>query len=289
MLVSERSFNKLVPPLPNKRRGKITLPYRHTEVCEMYNFWSEKNFMVTDIVIHLIAENNSARIPKTTKDIESIKTKATEEYLQFSINNGSSRNKNSGWITEGQLKIKFPFLMKYGSKVLYQMIKDTSENIFNLSFGVKIYSEDMKKFIYTPVKIKDNIFSFECEPNRQTEKMILERKYQFKTDNSLLGFLMYRNVAFVNYDWMPENFYDLSKDSQNFFRKFLSHRRAISKITKITLSDIKTHQLYYYKDYSQIKTIIINSLEELKTNTLIKDFEVKGTRHWQTFFNITNI
>jgi len=289
MLVSERSFNKIVPPVPNKRKRKITLPYKHTEVCEMHNYWNEKNFMITDIVMHLIAESNSDNIPKTPKDIESIKTKATEEYLNFSLNNGSSRNKNSGWITEGQLKIKFPFLMKYGSSTLYQMIKDTSECIFNLKLGVKIYDETEQGFNYKPIQTTDNIFSFDCQTNRGTEKRILERKYQFKIDNSLLGYLMYRNIAFVSYDWIPDNFYELSKNSQNFFRRFISHRRALEKTTKIALSDIKIHQLYYYEDYAQIKAITIKSLEELKNNNLIEDFEIRGTRHWQTYINVTNI
>lgn len=289
MLVSERSFNKIVPSVPNKRKRKIILPYRHTEICEMHNYWNEKNFMITDIVMHLIAENNSDNIPKTAKDIDPIKTKATEEYLHFSLNNGSSRNKNSGWITEGQLKIKFPFLMKYGSGTLYQMIENTSRCIFNLNLGVKIYNETEAKFNYIPMQITDNIFSFDCQANRRTEKKILERKYQFKVDNSLLGYLMYRNIAFVSYDWIPENFYELSKNSQNFFRRFISHRRALEKTTKISLSNIKTHQLYYYEDYAQIKAITINSLEELKNNNLIEDFEVKGTRHWQTFIIVTNI
>lgn len=289
MLVSERSFNKIVPPVPNKRKGKITLPYKHTEICEIYNYWNEKNFMITDIVMHLIAENNSDNIPKTPKDIESIKTKATEEYLQFSINNGSSRNKNSGWITEGQLKIKFPFLMKYGSKALYQMIKDTSEVIFNLNLGVKIYDENKEGFDYKPIEVRDNIFSFDWQTNEGTEKRILERKYQFKVDDTLLGYLMYRNIAFVSYDWIPENFYELTKNSQNFFRGFISHRRALEKTTKISLPIIKSHQLYYYTDYTQIKAITIDSLKELKANNLIENFEVRGTRYWQTFFNVTNI
>ena len=135
----------------------------------------------------------------------------------------------------------------------------------------------------------DNIFSFDCQANRRTEKKILERKYQFKVDNSLLGYLMYRNIAFVSYDWIPENFYELSKNSQNLFRRFISHRRALEKTTKISLPDIKTYQLYYYGDYAQIKAITIKSLEELKNNNLIEGFEVKGTRHWQTFIIVTNI
>ena len=100
---------------------------------------------------------------------------------------------------------------------------------------------------------------------------------------------MYRNIAFVSYDWIPDNFYELSKNSQNFFRRFISHRRALEKNTKIALSDIKIHQLYYYEDYAQIKAITIKSLEELKNNNLIEDFEIRGTRHWQTYINVTNI
>lgn len=291
MLVSERCFNKLVPPVPNVRRGKIALPYRHSEICEIHNYWNEKNFMISDVVIHLIAENNADRgtLPKTKEDIniESYKSKGTLEYLQLSMNNGSTRNKKSNWITEGHLKIKFPFLTKYGSNVLYKIILETSKCIFKLSYNAKVYDDQKDKFYFSPINVNDSIFSFECKPVRETASgKILEREYQFDISNSMLGYLMFRNIAFVNYDWIPEELYNLSRNSQNFFRKFISHKKGMSKSIKIPLTNIKAFQLHNYKDYGQVKSITNKSLEELKKANLIKDYKVTGTRFWFTHYNI---
>ena len=167
------------------------------------------------------------------------------------------------------------------------MIKETSEVMFSLSFGTKLYNNDLKNFFYIPIEVRSNIFSFECQPNRQSEKKILERKYKFKIE-PILGFLMFRNIALRNYDWIPERVYDLSKNSQIIFRRFISHRRGISKVTKISLADLKSH-IHYYKDYSQVKSIAIESLKEMKNNELIEDFKVIGTRSWSTYFIVTNI
>jgi len=291
IIVSERSFNKIVPPVPNVRRGKIVLPYKHSEICEVHNYWTEKNFMVTDIVLYLIAENNAdkRRLPKTREDIniESYKNKGTLEYLQLSMNNGSNRNKNSNWITEGKLKIRFPFLAKYGSNALYKMILETSKCIFKLIYNTKVYDDQTDEFYFVPIDVNDPIFSFECQPVRETNHgKILERKYCFDISNSMLGYLMFRNIAFLNYDWIPEELYNLSRDSQNLFRKFISHKRGMVKTIKISLTDVKGAQLHNYKDYAQVKTITTKSLKELKKAKLIKDFKAAGTRHWFTFFNV---
>lgn len=317
-LASEKSLNRGICPVMNIKGKTVTYPfqlqYNNFHFACNQGILGAKQMMVMDIIgtqlIHYLHKNLnfSGRIPtpkeKRVKEISGQYMSA--KLLKYMAEHLSPANQgliSEGWygeegrlqdidkahgrikkpisivLNDGDLRRELPFLRKYTSKQIEEMIKQTSNCILWMNFPVYIHTgKQYGVFPFDNFRHASQLFTLgEVKESKMSKnKKVLEREYPIRFD-TILGYMFMQNMASSYMDFLPGKFYEMSDYAQLYYRLFiLSYflNKATGKIPKnpITIDEIRQRLALKTKDTSMVRKVIKRILEELKANNFIGGF-----------------
>jgi len=315
-LASDKSFNRGICPMMNIKGKKTQFPF----ILKYNNFHLQagpctmgpKQMMIMDIIgtklIHMLHRNPgfSGRIPTnkeklvkersgqyiSAKLIKFLKNNLSKDGIihksysedgrLYSVDKKHGRIKKSQSIilNDGELRRELPFLRKYSSKQIMEMIIQTSNCFLWMSYPIYVYTGKQYEVIpFDNFGFNSRLFTLGGinESKISKSKKVLEREYLIQFD-TILGYAFQQNMISSYIDFLPGKFYEMSDYAQLYYRIFiLSYypNKGTGKIPKNPLSfdEIKQRLVLITKDNSTLrKTVIKRILEELKSNRFIKDY-----------------
>lgn len=317
-LASEKSFNRSICPVMNIKGKTVTYPfilkYGNFQLQLGKGVLGAKQMMIMDIIgtklIHQFHgdQNFSGRIPldneKLVKELSGKYMSA--KLLAYVTSHLSPLNEGKipeGWydedgkldvidsehprikkpatviLNDGQLRRELPFLRKYSSKQIQQMIVQTSECFLWMNYSICFHNG--KKYEFFPVNnipFTSRLFSLEepKETKKSKSKKVLEREYRIRLD-TILGYMFMQNMISSNMDLLPGKFYEMSDYAQLYYRIFILtyfKNKKTRKTPKIPLSidEIRQRLVLETKDTSMVRKVIKRILTELTDYHFIKGF-----------------
>jgi hypothetical protein len=176
--------------------------------------------------------------------------------------------------TDFYLKKQLSFLKRHSSEEIYMMIKETSEAKMRMNYPVRYY--DGNKYWNFPFhNYNDNsscsFFTLLNVSNSSVSKdgRILDRKYEI-TFNTFLGYFFVQNCISCYTDLVPDKFYLMSDYAQLFYRHLILPYYGTVK-NPISVEEIRKRLVFKTPDTYMVRKTIQRILEELESNSFIKD------------------
>jgi hypothetical protein len=292
------------------------LKYNNFHLKSIHGILGAKQMMILDIIgtklIHLLHDNQdfSGRIPQNTeKSVKQVSGQyMSTKLLKFLMANlprtgkipesysengrlsdadelhGRIKKPLTITLNDGQLRRELPFLRKYSSQQIAEMIIQTYECILQMNYPVCYYTgKKYEVFPFNNFGFHSQLFTLKNvkmkkskESKTSTKARVLEREYQICFD-TILGYAFMQNIASSYMDLLPGKFYEMSDYAQMYHRIFILSYYPItgsSKIPKnpVSLDEIRQRLVLKTKDTSTVRKVIKEKLEELKSNRFIKDY-----------------
>lgn len=317
-LASEKSFNRSVCPVMNIKGKTVTYPFilkfNNFHLQSGRGILGPKQMMVMDIIgtklIHILHKNQgfSDRIPLSD---EKLVKKLSGEFMsakliKFVIGNLSPLHEGKipeGWyspegklydidkthariktpliivLNDGTLRRELPFLRKYSSKQIQEMIIQTSRCVLRMNYPICIYTgKRYEVFPFDNFGLNSKLFTLGGINQSRVSKSnnVLAREYQIRFD-TILGYMFMQNMASCYMDFLPGKFYEMSDYAQLYYRLFiLSYfpNKKTGKVPKnpLSIDEIRQRLVLSTKDTFMVRKVIRRILEELTSNHFIKGF-----------------
>lgn len=248
-LASEKSFNRSICPVMNIKGKTVTYPfelrYNNFHLQSGRGILGPKQMMTMDIIgtklIHHLYGNQdfSGRIPTNNEKLVKEKSglymsskllKYVREKLSpldegiipeswydregklASIDKRYSRIKTPLTIdlNDGELRRELPFLAKYSSKQIKEMIIQTSECVLWMNYPVCFHTgKQYELFPFGNFGFNSRFFTLTGIRNSRVSKNgnVLERVYQIRFD-TILGYMFMQNMSSCYMDLLPGKFYE---------------------------------------------------------------------------------
>jgi hypothetical protein len=197
------------------------------------------------------------------------------------IDNKHTRIKKPVTITlnDGILRKELPFLRKYSSRQIEDMIIQTRNCVLWMNYPICFHTGKRYEVLpFNTLGFKSRFFTLQNIHNSKVSKndKVLEREYQIRFD-TILGYAFMQNMTSCYMDLLPGKFYELSDYAQLYYRLFiLSYfpNRTTGKIPKnpLSIDEIRARLVLTTKDTYMVREIIKRILGELKSEKFIKDF-----------------
>jgi hypothetical protein len=232
-LVAERNLIYAYAPMDihNPHKKKFTFPFNEGQTTVSGEYWGAEEQMLIDVLgdILRISAYKNAKPQKVAlkRYISSIDKDMVGTH--FTDNDVSKCMPVEYPLALYPAQIKYPFLKKYTQKTFYKLMERASKIKVRCNYRYKINhieknAERMTKFEFFP-KEPQSLFSSEYETEND--------RYMIRFDKGL-GRLFANNILAAEWEWLPFEFYQLSKNAQNLYRKFLLVKK---KNTEIKLMD----------------------------------------------------
>ena len=314
-LASDKSFNRSVCPVMNIKGKTVTYPfqvkYNNFHLQSGGGILGPKQMMIMDIIgtklIHDQYGNQdfSGRIPANNE--KQVKEKSGL-YMSSKLLKHVMKNLSKGgimpeaWYSEdgklsdidkanmrikkpfitvlndGKLRRELPFLKKYSSKQIRDMIIQTYECKLWMNYPVCFYTgKQYMLFPFGNFGFSSRLFTLGGINNKVSKNgNVLEREYQIIFD-TILGYMFAQNMVSCYRDLLPGKFYEMSDYAQLYYRLFiLSYfpNRRTKKTPKnpIFIDEIRQRLVLKTKDTCTVRKVIRRILEELVSNRFIKSF-----------------
>lgn len=318
-LASEKSFNRGICPVMNVKGKTVSYPFvvknKTFTFRSDYGILGPKQMMIMDIIgtklIHNVFENEnfSGRIPipkdKMVKELSGkymsykllkyVTTHISPMYegkipegwyssegKLCDIDKENPRIKNATCVVlnDGQLRKELPFLKKYSSKQIQDMIIKTSESVLQMNFPIQFY--DGKKYQTFPFNnygMPSRLFTMLAieETKIAKDRHVLEREYLIQFD-TILGYMFMQNMASCYRELLPGRFYDLSDYAQLYYRLFILTYYKNPKTGKtpkipISLDEIRKRLDLKTPDTSMVRRVVNRILAELSDQKFISQLK----------------
>lgn len=316
-LASEKSFNRGICPVMNIKGKKVKYPFvvKHKSLrfrCDK-GILGPKQMMIMDIIgtklIHYIYGNDSFsdRIP-TPKDILVRKMSAkcmsykllkyvtgnlspifegripeswySKEERLYEIDKANPRIKNALMVVlnDGVLRKELPFLRKYSSVQIQEMIRQTSECVLWMNYPIQFFNgKQYQSFPFNNYGIPSRLFTLlEIKVTKLSkDKHVLEREYIIHL-NTILGYMFMQNMSSSHMDLLPGKFYEMSDYAQLFYRIFIltyfpNKKSGKSPKNPVSLDEIRKRLALKTRDTYMIRKVINRILKELEANNFIRE------------------
>lgn len=317
-LASDKSFNRYICPLMNIKGKAMQYPfelkYNNYHLRCSQGMMGPKQMMIMDIIgtqfiLWLYGNSSySNRIP--TSNEKTVKEKSgqlmSSKLLKFMNEHLPRPNKGlipETWysdegrlsnvddkharikkpqiivLNDGALRKELPFLRKYSSRQIGEMIIQTSNCVLWMNYPICFYTGKGYKVVpFNTFGFESRLFTLEkiYSTKVSQNKNILEREYQIRFD-TILGYAFMQNMVSCYMDLLPGRFYELSDYAQLYYRMFiLSYfpNKSTGKIPKnpLSLDEIRQRLVLKTKDTYMVRKIINRILSELRSEKFIKDF-----------------
>jgi hypothetical protein len=179
------------------------------------------------------------------------------------------------------LKKQLPFLKKYSSKRILEMIERTSECEFQFDYPIRFYDgEKYQNYNWFIPNCGSRLFNLVnvVETKKSRDNKILERSYEIHFD-TFLGYFYMQNILSCYTDLVPYHFYEMSDYAQLFYRLLILPYYNGVKIP-ISLEEIRV-RLALKSESFMCRKIVSRILDELESNRFIAaPKEIKPYGHY---------
>ena len=313
---------------------------------EVLGYWDEKNFMILDVIAQeLLNKHYRNDAPKDHFDprvVHWVKCKRHKlddhafpvdvELLQMldGTYEGESDQKSAVkekanqsvfakrnydiLLSEKDLYMTYPFLQRYKSKQLCDLITQTSTFRFAPGkYNIKVLKQepicrpgttilskwkyDYGFYTFSPTEQRIQAFQYfnffdvnvlPVKTSNHGNPRVLERAYEIKF-NGLISKFFANNVLFLNNQYMPIKAYDLSAYAQLIYRRFVRTVRS-AQVFNVTFTDVYQYLGIRNGDRSHVKIRIKDAFAELADAGLIGGFKADAVKKYRsdwTTFQIT--
>jgi hypothetical protein len=188
-------------------------------------------------------------------------------------------------LNDGHLRRQLPFLKKYSSKQIWEMIVRTSECKFKMNLPVRLFEKGKyHNYPYINSCCPSNLFTLVGVNASNTAKNgnILERDYEIRFD-TFLGYFFIQNCVSCYTDLLPGHFYEMSSYAQLFYRLLILPYFNGAKIP-MSLEEIKARLVLKSENY-MCRKVVGRILAELESNRLISDPKeiTKDCTYWYQY------
>jgi hypothetical protein len=208
-----------------------------------------------------------------------------EKLYNVDKNHGRIKKPVTIILNDGQLRRELPFLRKYSSKRIMEMIIQTSKCELWMNYPVCYYTgKRYEIFPFNNFGFNSCLFTLKVIRNskistvskKSPKARVLERKYEI-TFNTLLGYAFMQNMFSSYMDLLPGKFYEMSDYAQLYYRIFILSYFPIKGTGKtpknpVSLDEVKQRLVLKTKDTYMLRKTIKRILEELKANRFIKGY-----------------
>jgi hypothetical protein len=316
-LASEKIFNRGVCPVMNIKGKTVDYPFivqhKTFKFCSNGGILGPKQMMIMDIIgttlIHEKYGNQaySDRIP-TPKDRRVQKfsglymsqklLKYVDEHLSPShqgiipeawygkegrlhgIDKEHSRIKNALYVTlnDGIMRKELPFMRKYSSVQIRDLIVKTSECVLHMNYPIRFFNGNAyQTFLFDNYNRESKLFTLNSEKisKKSKDNHILEREYIIQL-NTTLGYMFMQNMISCYMDLLPGKFYEMSDYAQLFYRLFILSYFPNTKSGKtpknpVSLSEIRKRLVLKTRDTYMVRKTVKRILTELKDYKFISE------------------
>jgi len=172
--------------------------------------------------------------------------------------------------TDGMLKKHLPFLKKYSSVRLKDLIVETSNIVVCMNFPVRYFEEEKyHNFKHDNDDVDSTFFTIDSieDCKHSQNGRVLERKYQISFATRL-GYFFVQNCMSAYTDLLPSRFYLMTDFAQLFYRLLILPFFGDIK-NPLHLTYIKNRLWFKTRDTYMIRQVIKRIMSELEANTLI--------------------
>ena len=174
--------------------------------------------------------------------------------------------------TDSYLKEQIPFLAKYSSSQLHEMIRKTSECSVRMNFPVRFFNgKGYQNFPFNNYNSPCRLFTLSpvVDSKVSSDGHILERRYEVKFD-TFLGYFYFQNCISCYVDLLPDKFYLMSDYAQLFYRMLvLPYFNDVKN--PVGIEEIRKRLALKTKDTYMVRKVVKRVLEELESNSFIKE------------------
>jgi hypothetical protein len=173
-------------------------------------------------------------------------------------------------VDDGLLRKELPFLRKYSSCQIRDMIVQASECSLVMNYPVRFFDgKEYKTFPFSNNLYPSKLFTIQeiLETKMSKNHHVLERTYHIKFD-TLLGYMFMQNVLSGHTDLLPGSFYEMSDYSQLFYRLFI--RPYYNQVKNpISIDEVRRRLVLKTKDTYMVRKVINRILNELVLHNFI--------------------
>ena len=174
-------------------------------------------------------------------------------------------------LNDGHLRRQLPFLKKYTSKQIWEMIVRTSECKFKMNLPIRFFEKgNYHNFPYVNSNCASNLFTLVSVNASKIAQNgnVLEREYGILFD-TFLGYFFVQNCISCYTDLLPGHFYEMSCYAQLFYRLLILPYFNGAKIP-MSLEEIKARLVLKSENY-MCRKVVSRILDELESNRFISD------------------
>jgi len=318
-LASEKSFNRGICPVMNIKGKTVKYPLvvKHKTFgfrCDE-GILGPRQMTVMDIIgmalIHINYKHTSFsdRIP-TPKDIRvrevsgkfmshKLLKHVTEHFSPFDegkipeawystdgrlhdVDKANCRIKIAAGIklNDGMLRKELPFLRKYSSTQIQEMIRQTSECTLRMNFPIQFFNgKAYQTFPFNNYAHPSKLFTLEEVKDAKLSKdnHVLVREYHIRL-NPILGYFFMQNILSCYMDLLPGKFYEMSDYAQLFYRIFIltyfqNKKSGRSPKNPVSLEEIRKRLCLKTPDSFMVRKVVKRILKELEDNRFISSWK----------------
>jgi len=175
-------------------------------------------------------------------------------------------------IRDSWLKEQLPFLGKYSSKEICELITNTGQCALEMTYTIRFW--DGKKYQNYPfcnAGVPSTLFTLRKVTAVKTSKdgHILDREYEIAFD-TFLGFYFIQNCISGYMDLLPDKFYSLSDYAQLLYRLLILPYYGKVK-NPLSLNEIRYRLDFKTTDTYMVRKVVKGLLEELEAHNFIRE------------------
>ena len=263
----------------NPYKKNFALPYSENGTVIDGHYWGAEEQMLIDVlgdVIRHVKYKNSkpkkdvlqawiSRFSVSNVDDEFVHNDVNEKFLvQYYFN-------------LDRLKLLYPFLKDYSDRQFNDLLNRTSAIQFKMKYRYKIFNiERNQDWDTNKTKVKKYFGKYEFYPDGPQRLFTFEDKNTgdyIINFNTGLGSLFANNMLAMEWEWLSFEFYELSKNAQNLYRKYILVKK---KGSELRLTDIELAKMLKLQTTNRTarKKSIERLLAELVENGYI-DYKIE--------------
>lgn len=168
-------------------------------------------------------------------------------------------------------------LKSYSTKRIEKLIEELSEVKLCVNYNVSYYDDTNKHYVYKKIynKIPSRLFRIQERLDIPYRSGGIHKVYKIAFD-TILGYLFIHNILSSNGNYIPTNFYNMSKEAQLMYKNMLlttSISYKSEKIINITYSQVNTRLRLKIPTINGMRLKVDKILNELVLNNFISGFE----------------
>lgn len=175
-------------------------------------------------------------------------------------------------ISDSYLKDQLPFLRRYSSKELCELITSTGKCAFEMVYPIRYFDgKNYQNYLFNNINYPSTFYRLLEVRTLKTSKdgHVLSREYDIKFD-TFLGYYFVQNCTSCYTDLIPDKFYSLSDYAQLLYRLMILPYYGKAKIP-LSLEEIRYCLDLKTKDTYMVRKVVRRLLEELEAHHLISE------------------